>query len=366
MAHSFSKYMVFVLYDSIQNSVFHSMVLTPLLNKLNTNQHLTITLISFEPRKIHIDQLRKRIPQQDRLQVIICHRVPFVGRVSLLINSLQLYCILKKIAFDQIIARGPLAGWMAMKASKWLKRRNIHVVIQARGLCAQEYRYSHMRSKQNLFKHLWHQHIYRTLDKIEYIAYGSQMTNKVFTVTIEVVSPALKGYLITTFHAKSDNIIISSDDAIQSVPSAIVSQWRTELRKLLGIKKEAYVYCYSGSYKPWQCADQTIRSFVDYYQHDKRNFLLILSQDKDYFFNILEQNKISPSNYLILSVLPHEVLQYLSIADAGFLFREADIINWVSRPTKLLEYQAVGLNIIHNHTVGLLNDHEKSIEASKV
>jgi len=33
------------------------------------------------------------------------------------------------------------------------------------------------------------------------------------------------------------------------------------------------------------------------------------------------------------------------------LFREQTIVNWTSRPTKLLEYQAVGLEVVHNNTV---------------
>jgi len=50
---------------------------------------------------------------------------------------------------------------------------------------------------------------------------------------------------------------------------------------------------------------------------------------------------------------------YLAAADYGLLFRHKDIINWVSRPTKMLEYQAVGLKIIHNNTIEWLSENKK-------
>ena len=40
------------------------------------------------------------------------------------------------------------------------------------------------------------------------------------------------------------------------------------------------------------------------------------------------------------------------------LVREKDIINCVSRPTKMLEYQSAGLKIVHNNTVAWLASQE--------
>ncbi|MFH1832527.1 MAG: hypothetical protein ABH827_07080, partial [bacterium] len=65
--------------------------------------------------------------------------------------------------------------------------------------------------------------------------------------------------------------------------------------------------------------------------------------------------------YKIISVRQEQLYEYLSCANFGFLLREEDIINWVSRPTKMLEYQAVGLKIIHNNTIAWLTEDNSKI-----
>ncbi len=83
----------------------------------------------------------------------------------------------------------------------------------------------------------------------------------------------------------------------------------------------------------------------------------MLTQDTDYFAALCVKHVLPSHSYHIIFVPHHEIYHYLAAADAGIIFREAHIINWVSRPTKILEYQAVGLKIIHNNTVAMLADH---------
>ena len=65
---------------------------------------------------------------------------------------------------------------------------------------------------------------------------------------------------------------------------------------------------------------------------------------------------INKQNYIIKTVAYSEIYKYLSAADYGIIFREINVLNWISRPTKALEYEAVGLKIIHNNTVKWLVD----------
>jgi len=87
---------------------------------------------------------------------------------------------------------------------------------------------------------------------------------------------------------------------------------------------------------------------------DKNSFLLILTQDKKQFKKILQKSEIDQHAYKLLTVNHNNIYQYLAACDYGLIFREKNIINWVSRPTKILEYQSVGLKIIHNNTIGFL------------
>ena len=130
--------------------------------------------------------------------------------------------------------------------------------------------------------------------------------------------------------------------------------WRTQVREELSIPDDYTVYCYIGSFKPWQCAKETIESFSFQYFKDKKSFMLVLTQDQEPFENELKRLDIPKSNYIIKNVKPEELYKYMSAANFGFLLREQDIINWVSRPTKMLEYQACGLQIIHNNTIAWL------------
>ena len=83
-------------------------------------------------------------------------------------------------------------------------------------------------------------------------------------------------------------------------------------------------------------------------------FLLILSQDAVAFQSLFARYAVPAERVRLLSVKPADLLRYLCAADAGMLLRQPDVVNWVSRPTKLLEYQAVGLHIIHNGTIAML------------
>ena len=87
---------------------------------------------------------------------------------------------------------------------------------------------------------------------------------------------------------------------------------------------------------------------------DSQAFLLILSSQADIFIKLMELSQINSTNYYITGVRHQEIYQYLAIADFGLILREPHLLNWVSRPTKALEYAAVGLTVLHNNTVNWL------------
>ena len=97
---------------------------------------------------------------------------------------------------------------------------------------------------------------------------------------------------------------------------------------------------------------ETVAYFVEQYGSLPNSFLLILSPDIAQFTATLAQSTLTQSQYRVINVPTQELISYLAAADVGFLFRHPDIINWVSRPTKVLEYSAAGLRIVHNGTVG--------------
>jgi hypothetical protein len=274
--------------------------------------------------------------------------------------------LLNKIPCHHIVTRGPLAGWIAMRALQRLKMKYRKqelrdplptLKIQARGLCAEEFRYVHTKERKSFIRGIVCYLAYRVLWLVEHEVFSGAFIKD---YSIEAVSPALKDYMIKNFGADSTKIGIAFRDVPQQVSALQVAQWRTQIRRHLNISSDAYVYCYSGSYKPWQCADETIQFFAAHYAANPQSFLLILSQDKDLFTRELARYAVPLSHCRVVSISPRYLLEYLSAADVGLLFREPDVINWVSRPTKALEYQAVGLPIIHNNTVAWLVQTQKT------
>lgn len=344
MLQSKIKSLCFVVYDSIFNSVFQSQVLTPLLAHLDAHTYDHITLVSYEPSVPSKQSLAQRLPVHPNLTVIILKRPPFVGTASLWLGIAPLKKIINRSSFSAIMARGPLAGWIAQRCTDG------PITIQARGLCAEEHRYTHAEKVTWWQKpHYWLH--YKALYAIEQDVYDSHNH-------IEAVSPALKDYLIKQFGTQEKNITIATHDIPKALSAENRAQARTRIRTELAIADNAVVYCYSGSYKPWQCAEETVSYFIEQYGHDASTLLLILSPDTEAFTTTLKQHNFPMSQCRIVNVAPHKLLDYLAAANVGFLFRHPDIINWVSRPTKVLEYNAAGLRIVHNGTVAYcVNQH---------
>jgi hypothetical protein len=333
-------HLVVIIYDSIENSVFESQVLKPLESY---GLDHTITLISFEktiPTSTRIMVLQKKYPT---VTFKFYKRFPFITRAVLLYDAIRVYWFLKKVPLYEIHARGPFAGFIAQMLMK--SRCCKKIMIQVRGLVAEEF--SYIKNTQLTFLQIIRLNLFKRLEKSVY----STLSEKIL---FEAVSPALKEYMITTYLTPSNKIIIAYHDIPSLFDTEFVKTWRQKIRQKLSLSKDTFVYCYNGSAKVWQCPELVIEFFVQKYHENKKSFLLILTQDRVIFEKMLE-----PFGYLqgatkIISVSHDEVYSYLAASDKGLMFRKPHIINWVSRPTKMLEYEAIGLPLEHNKTVAWL------------
>ncbi len=330
--------LIVVLYDSITNSVFQSQVMLPLLKERKEQPSQPIIILSFEKNKIGKDRLKK-ITSNLAIKIIIKKRSPLF---CLWFAQKALRNFLHMIPQYRLLARGPLAGYICLKVAD---TRCIKVTIQARGLVAQEYRFTHQKSSS--FLKMIHFLRFKKLLQLERYCFAHTKDN----LEIQAVSPAMKEYVIKNYKSLPEKITIATHDIPQKMQPAHVAQWKKEIRELLQIPENAYVYCYNGSAKPWQCIDKVIVFFKEEIPKNENCFLLIVTQDCTTIKNIIAQQMIPENMYKIVTVEHNDIYKYLSAADAGILFRDEHVINWVSRPTKLLEYQSVGLKIIHNETV---------------
>lgn len=337
---------IFVLYDSIENSVFTSQVLTPLLELKKQAPTKKILLVSFEKKSFTSDRIKQRIPLE-QIEVVLLKKYPFLGFWSLYPAVRQLKKILAAHAQYDLIARGPLAGYLCMRTPQ---ERMHAFIIQIRGLLAQEYSYEH-RQETSWFKkrvHAWRAQLYENLEKLVFDAY-----KKNALVHYQVVSDSLKEYVNITFGIAVEHLSIANHDIPPQFSSAQVQTWRAATRTTLGFDERQFVYCYNGSLKSWQCPEKIIAFFLDVLKKNPDSSLLILTPDVHNFEKLLQQS-LPQHHYKVISADYATIFRYLAACDAGIIFREDHILNWISRPTKVLEYYAVGLPIIHNATIGLL------------
>ncbi len=237
-------------------------------------------------------------------------------------------------------------------------------MIQARGLAAEEFLYEinnknyNSRSIKIFLKKILKKFLYKKYLSVESYAY--KRSKYIKNMSIEAVSPALKEYLVSNFGADRSSIYVSSRDIPKIFNKNKVLMWRKEVRKELNINNNKYIYCYSGSARPWQCVDSMILFAKEKIISDKNAFFMFLSQDDSLFKQKLINSGVSPDKYVVLNVRPDEIYRYLSCCDEGLLFREKSPVNWVSRPTKMLEYISVGLKIAHNNTIECLTKSRSS------
>jgi len=337
---------IVIIQDSIFNSVFHSQVITPLQLYAEKNPKHHIVIISFEKQSIPYEKQVEYIPKS--FTFIQLTKKPFMGLWSLSYSISALKKTLSSFARYTIMARGPIAGYVAVRAQT---QNCQQITIQARGLLAEEYGYTNNNNQNLLFK-LWH----KARQKLYYILERKTYSLATENVTFEAVSPALKKYLIDTYNTFPHNITIAHNDIPPSFSHEKKALWHKKIRQKLNINKDTYVYCYNGSAKSWQCPHDILEFFAEKLRKNPKVVLLILSQDTEIFLTLLQQYHISDRYYRVVHVSHDQIFWYLAAADAGLLFREPHIINWISRPTKVLEYRAMQLKIIHNDTVAYLVD----------
>lgn len=338
------KNLIALVYDGVHNSVFDSQVLQPLRAYHATNPATKITLISFEQQRT----ITPKLPNS--FDYICLKRYPFVGIKSLWFAQQQLRSVLQQFDDYAIIARGPFAGYLAVHAATVSHCR--HITIQVRGLVAAEFEYM-THQTTNIIQKCIKSVRKKLFDALETTTYQLSSVSPI-PITYEVVSLALKKYLITQYQTDPHRIIIAQQDIPQKIDTTTLRSWRTHTRTSLNIPQDAVVYCYNGSLKPWQCPHETIAFFKQQLDTPQKNFLLVLTQDCAEFMHLLQTAHIPPETYKVMSVTHQDIYRYLAAADIGIMLRESHIINWISRPTKILEYQAVGLSIVHNNTIALL------------
>lgn len=138
---------------------------------------------------------------------------------------------------------------------------------------------------------------------------------------------------------------------------------REEIRRELNIENKK-VFIYVGSFGGWYLTEDMARFFAQAHSADPDLFTIILTQrDLENVKQTLQDKGLNEHDFLIKSVSPREVPNYLNASDAAISFIKACYSKQSSSPTKIAEYLAAGLPVISNSGVG---DLDALIENNKV
>lgn len=225
--------------------------------------------------------------------------------------------------------RAEFTGYLVQKAIRRLGCVN-KIVIDFRAVVLEELRYklssSSVRGLRKMLILLQKKYWKRF--------YNSFFSARDCNLVISSVSSAINEYIRERYPQCPYPLTVHPNIAgIQFVYSEVE---RARVRQELGIPEDALVaICATGSNAIWQKDGETIETLI------KRGVTVIN----------LSNNKLDIKGCITTKIPFAQMPAYLSAADMAVLWREHDFINWSASPSKLSEFAAMGLYIIHNKSI---------------
>jgi hypothetical protein len=157
---------------------------------------------------------------------------------------------------------------------------------------------------------------------------------------ITVISHSFKKTLISKYGFNSENIFVNPNIASQRF--TFNKELRDKIRRELGLNEsKIVVICSSGGGDKWQ-----------------KDYLAILRLlEFDVQVINLSNNQIHAEGVINRVVPFDQVPGYLAAADVAILWRDPNIVNEIASPSKFSEFACMGLPVIHNGTVELVNNY---------
>lgn len=247
-------------------------------------------------------------------------------------NIVVLRIILFFFRVETILARGPFATHLALKLRSSGRCRK--VVFDARGAYTAEFNEFQVSNDSSLINQI------ETLEA-EAIRHADKRL---------AVSNALLQYWREVFHwAHADDIVI---------PCTINTTFFFKLKKVseLQILRKALLYqeddiiiVFSGSGAGWQSLDLLDRFLLRVFEQQPNVHLILLTTADVSNLSLVKQ---FPDRIRKLWLAHENVYDVLSIADYGWMVRDADVTNRVAAPVKFAEYLSAGLNVLVSEHLG--------------
>lgn len=287
-----------------------------------------IILIQISNSKKNLAYLKSKHENLNFKIIHINGKISFLSSFNPLINNI---CEIIKPYIESksyvLHCRTELVGYYAVKSLKRLNAR-LNVIVDIRGTTLEEYKYS----TSDIF-------IIRII-RLMLLKNPLKLINNNNEVVVSVVSQSLKNYISKYI---SNRIIVNP--SISDIIFKFDIKKRSEIRKRLKIGNRFAIVIASSGSEIWQKDQDIIDCFIN---------------NENYFIMNLSRKHINGNN-VYNSFLSHDEMPfYLSAADIGIIWRDHHILNKCASPTKFSEFASMGLYIITNNSVDLIDDFIKT------
>lgn len=173
----------------------------------------------------------------------------------------------------------------------------------------------------------------------------------VFAVTDEMKKLFTSRYDVKSLRNKI-HVIPTGFDSTKFYPD---NNLRNKLKKEYSLE-DKFIMIYSGNiFYSWQNLKRSLEVFLLLKEKKYPNlyFIMLVRQEDHSIANeFIDKLGIKDDEYMLKSVLHHEVNGFLNIADLGILLRENHMLNKVVTTGKLGEYLSSGLNVLTTYYIG--------------
>lgn len=180
---------------------------------------------------------------------------------------------------------------------------------------------------------------------------------------VVVLTQRMNEYLKSNFNLKENAIVQTIPCCVDEKVFFYDSQARARLRHDFKLGKK-FIFIYSGSLGTYNLLDEMLDFFkISQQAMPNAHFFIITSNADKAAGLIKERRDINAADITVKSVSLYEVPLYLSMADAGLIFRQDSPTAMAASPTKFAEYLACGLPVI---SMGKIGDTGKIIRLNNI
>jgi len=340
---------LYICYFGLREPLVQTQVV-PYLRKLAAAR-IDLTLLTFEPKKpdwssAECQQWREKLGKQGiRWISLRYHKFPSLPATiyDIVLGNLMSCYLVVKHQISVIHARGHVPTAMAFLA-RTLGRANL--IFDIRGFMPEEYVDAGVWRAGGL--------LYRITKIVERRLLASSDAFVVLTYRARAI----------LFHGCSTTD--SMGRPLEVIPCCVdmerfretTSGLRDSIRSMLNVNGRR-VLVYTGALGGWYLSSEMADFIALAHERDATIFALVLTQSgiqAESFKIRLEQLGLSPGDYRLAAVSPHEVPNYLAAADFAFCFIKPGYSKMSSSPTKIGEFLASGLPVLCNAGIGDIDE----------